>query len=196
MSQRKISVPRARSRAHAKKGDRIEPPSGLRSLIPCAQELRRPGNVSGNPARLVFGEHLRLHRVGLGSAAVDVSEGLPIGIAHDMTAGQLFNAPRRGKAARRHGAAYSVRAVGEDPDCCDPSIERRSGEHPARAGLTTKAFGTSSFRGPFCARPISDRRPSAQCMLVSAPLAARIGGDAVPKVKRRASRSPEIEGCR
>jgi hypothetical protein len=68
-------------------------------------------NVGRDAPRLVFREHFRLDRFGFIRPAVDVSERLAVGIAHDVATGHLFDAPRRGETARRH-AAYHYTAPG------------------------------------------------------------------------------------
>jgi hypothetical protein len=51
------------------------------------EELRQPRDVYGDPSRLVLRQYLRLPRLVLVVAGVDVRKGLPVGVAYDVTAG-------------------------------------------------------------------------------------------------------------
>jgi hypothetical protein len=56
------------------------------SFVIRLEQLRQPRDVDGGPPSLVRGEHLRLARLGLAVARVDVGRRLPRGVADDLTA--------------------------------------------------------------------------------------------------------------
>jgi hypothetical protein len=77
-------------------------PSGRRLplLLPALRDqLGQSRDVGGNPPALVRREHLRLPRLGLVLAAVEIRDRLPVGVADDIAAGDLLSASGGGKAA-------------------------------------------------------------------------------------------------
>jgi hypothetical protein len=54
---------------------------------------------NGNPPRLVLREHLRLPRLGVIVARVEVGERLPVGVSDNIAAGHRGGAPGRREAA-------------------------------------------------------------------------------------------------
>jgi hypothetical protein len=67
------------------------------------KQLRQPRDVDGDRPRLVFRQHLGLQRFGFAFSGVDVGDRLTVGVTDDIAAGDLFGAPGRREAARRHG---------------------------------------------------------------------------------------------
>jgi hypothetical protein len=63
------------------------------------EQLRRPRDVDGDPPRLVFRQHLRLPRLVLAVAGVEVRERLAVGVPDDVPARNLVDAPGRREAA-------------------------------------------------------------------------------------------------
>jgi hypothetical protein len=57
------------------------------SAVDLAEQLREPGDVHRDAARLVDRQSLRLHCLGFVRLAVDVSERLPSGVPDDIAAG-------------------------------------------------------------------------------------------------------------
>jgi hypothetical protein len=80
------------------------------------QQLRQPCDVDGDPSGLVFREHLRLPRLDLGGAAVDVGDRLPVGVADDIAARYLVGTPGRREAAWSlgHGGILPVHPIAVD----------------------------------------------------------------------------------
>jgi hypothetical protein len=76
---------------------------GPASSIGLAEQTGQAGYVYSNPASLVFGEHLGLHRLGFGLPGINVRERLPVGIADDVAAGHPVSAPGRRKSAGHRG---------------------------------------------------------------------------------------------
>ena len=68
--------------------------------------LRQPRDVDGDPPRLVLRQHLRLPRLGLVVAGVEVGKRLPVGVADDVAAGDRLGAPGWGN--RRDGSAIAA----------------------------------------------------------------------------------------
>ena len=67
---------------------------GVRPSFLVPQKLRQPRNINCDAARFVVSQHLRLQRVGLRRAVVDIGERLAVRVAHDLAAGDLLGFPR------------------------------------------------------------------------------------------------------
>ena len=62
------------------------------------EELGSPGDVDGDPSRLVAGQNLRLPRLGFVLPAVDVRERLPVGVPRSSAAAMGSADPRQVKS--------------------------------------------------------------------------------------------------
>ena|SRR6266446_1658124 len=70
--------------------------SGFWALsLSAPQQLRKPRDVDGDAARLVLSENLGLQGIRLGCPAVDIGEGLAVGVAHDVAAWNFLGSPGR-----------------------------------------------------------------------------------------------------
>jgi hypothetical protein len=63
------------------------------------QQLQQSRDVASDPPRLIRREHLRLPRLGLVLARVDIGQRLPVGVMHDIAARYSFGAPGGREAA-------------------------------------------------------------------------------------------------
>jgi hypothetical protein len=73
--------------------------SSMRRPRTLPKQLRQPRHVDGDAPSLVFREYLRLPRLDLGLAAVDVSGRLSTGVTDDVAAGYRVGDPGRGEGA-------------------------------------------------------------------------------------------------
>jgi hypothetical protein len=76
-----------------------------------AQAAPQPRDIDSDPPRLIFREHVRLPRLGLGLAAVEVGDRLSTGVTDDWPPGIVSACHGAGKAAGRVGSDMGSRAL-------------------------------------------------------------------------------------
>jgi hypothetical protein len=136
------------------------------------EQLRQPRNVDGDPSRLVLRQQLRLPRLVLVVAGVELRDRLPVGIPDDVTAENLVGAPARGKSAGCHrgGGRNSVWPPLHRRDLQRrslPRIDPLDSSHSREAlALHFSRFKTMAHHLPRCASIQSGRRlPEPSCRI-------------------------------
>jgi hypothetical protein len=93
-----------------------------------SEKLWQPRDVDGDPSRLIFREHVRLPRLDLGLAAVDVGDRLSTGVTDDVAAGYRVGVLRCGETAWWfcHSSCLSIDALERHGESLTP-LDRRVG---------------------------------------------------------------------